>query len=72
MEYRSDYINTRIRISKEEANQAKLLAKSRDMTFQGWIGQLIRTELRRNESKEAFNDQASAQSFAKRLNRGEA
>lgn len=53
MEYRSDYINTRIRISKEEANQAKLLAKSRDMTFQGWIGQLIRTELRRNESKEA-------------------
>ena len=40
-------------ISNQEKIKAKSLAKSKGMTFQGWIGQLIRTELRRNESKEA-------------------
>ena len=32
-------------ISEDEKNSAKKLAKSKGMTFQGWIGQLIRQAL---------------------------
>jgi hypothetical protein len=39
-------------ISAKEKNEAKSLAKSKGMTFQGWLGQLIRNELIRNELKQ--------------------
>lgn len=35
--------------------QAKLLAKSKGMTFQGWIGSLIKRELAQNE-KQSINE----------------
>ncbi|MCK9329746.1 MAG: hypothetical protein M0Q94_07725 [Candidatus Cloacimonetes bacterium] len=58
------------RISASERDEAKAIAKSKGMTFQAWLGFLIKNELAKE--REAFNDQASAQSFAKRLNQGEA
>ena len=36
-------------ITKDEAKQAKEIAKSKGMTFQGWLGNVIRQELQKEE-----------------------
>ena len=35
----------KVDFSRQERDEAKRLAKSKGMTFQGWIGQLVRKEL---------------------------
>lgn len=45
----------KVRISKEEQLKAKEIAKSQGMTFQGWIGSLIKRELAQNE-KQSINE----------------
>ena len=40
-----------VQISKEEKDNAKVIAKSQGMTFQGWIGQLIKNAIK--EAREA-------------------
>ena len=42
-----------IQISRIEKERAKFIAKSQGMTFQGWLGQLIKRELALHE-KEAI------------------
>ena len=42
-------------ITQEERDKAKTLAKSRGMTFQGFIGQLIRKELETSCNAETVN-----------------
>jgi len=46
MTSKSTSISAFIAISASERDQAKSLAKSKGMTFQGWLGQLIRNELK--------------------------
>lgn len=43
-------------ISAEEKAEAKSLAKSKGMTFQGWTAQLIQKELEAARKKEAANE----------------
>lgn len=40
-----------VMLNEEEKDQAKALAKSKGMTFQGWLGQLIKRELKAAESE---------------------
>ena len=35
----------KVDFSRQERDEAKALAKSKGMTFQGWIGQLVKREL---------------------------
>ena len=56
MKYRSECINTRVRITKQESAQAKELAKSKGMTFQGWLGQLIKRELAKSQQDQLSVD----------------
>ena len=56
MKYRSECINTRIRISHEESEQAKSIARSKGMTFQGWLGQLIKRELAKSQQDQLSVD----------------
>lgn len=42
-------------ITNSEREQAKALAKSKGMTFQGWLGQLIKNALK--EEREATDEQ---------------
>lgn len=53
MRYTNDYIQVKADISPEERDDARRLAKSKGMTFQGWMGQIIKRELA--SSKEAKN-----------------
>lgn len=39
------YEKLNVLISHEERNMAKSIAKKKGMTFQGWLGQLIKREL---------------------------
>jgi hypothetical protein len=39
-------------ITEEEKAQAKLLARSSGMTFQGWIAKIIREKLNQKEANE--------------------
>ena len=43
-------------ISKEERTKANKLAKSKGMTFQGFIGQLIKNELKNAEAVNGTRD----------------
>lgn len=45
--------NIKVDFTRQERDEAKALAKSKGMTFQGFVGQLIKNALR--ESKEATN-----------------
>lgn len=45
--------NIKVDFTRQERDEAKALAKSKGMTFQGFVGQLIKNALR--ESKEAAN-----------------
>lgn len=40
----------KVSITKEERLEAKKLAKAQGMTLQGWLGQLIKTELHKGEA----------------------
>jgi len=42
-------IYTVVDISADEKNKAKVLAKSRGMSLQGFIGQLVKNELKNSE-----------------------
>lgn len=44
----------KVTISTSEKSEAKALAKSLGMTFQGWVGNLIKRELR--EAKKASEE----------------
>jgi carbamate kinase len=41
-----------VELSENEKRQAYNLAKSKGMTFQGWLGQLIQAELKAEETQE--------------------
>lgn len=41
----------RAAITKDEKDRIYKLAKSKGMTFQGWMGQLIKSELAKEESR---------------------
>ena len=43
-----EVINVKILLTKTEKLEAKLYAKSQDKTFQGWLGSLVRAELKKN------------------------
>lgn len=43
----------KVAFSKQERDAAKALAKSKGMTFQGFVGQLIKTALKEAYSQEA-------------------
>lgn len=45
LENTTESYSIRFRLSVEDRQEAKLLAKSKGMTFEGWIGQLIKREL---------------------------
>ncbi len=47
---------TKIQITSSEAKKAKNLAKSQGMTFQGWIGSLIKRELAQDERNHSSED----------------
>lgn len=50
---RDQYQKLTVMISKETRDEAKALAKSHGMSFQGWLGQLIKQELKAaREAKE--------------------
>lgn len=58
MKFEDSYHNgslVKAKISSEEKEQAKALAKSKGMTFQGWLGQLIKNALK--EEREATDEQ---------------
>lgn len=40
----------RIDISREERAEARRIAKSKGMTFQGWLGQLVKREIYNSRS----------------------
>lgn len=50
----SDLQKLTISISPDEKEQAKTLARSKGMTFQGWLGLVIRNALK--EGKEAGDE----------------
>lgn len=45
LEKTTESYSIRFRLSADDRQEAKLLAKSKGMTFEGWIGQLIKREL---------------------------
>ena len=47
------YYQTKISITPQEKNIAKSLAKSQGMTFQGWLGKIIRQEISRESQNDA-------------------
>ena len=51
----SNCTTVKINVSKEERERAKSIAKSRGMTFQGFLGQLIKNELKRSEAESDGN-----------------
>lgn len=44
------FCNCQIAISPKERGEAKRLAKSKGMTFQGWLGQLVKREIYNSRS----------------------
>jgi len=44
-----------VELSENEKKQAYNLAKSKGMTFQGFLGQLIKAELKAEETQEKVN-----------------
>lgn len=58
MSYPNDYVMQKISISKEEKNTAKIYAKKKGMTLQGWLAQLVRDEL--SKGKGGSNGQERA------------
>jgi len=51
MSYPNDYVMQKISITPKERELAKKEAKRHGMTFQGWIGQLIKNAIK--EAREA-------------------
>jgi len=46
----------KVDFTRQERDEAKALAKSKGMTFQGWLGQLVQRELKNARlEKEASN-----------------
>lgn len=48
-----------VKISPQERESAKSLAKASGMTFQGWLGQLIKRELRQASSTDGIQPSGS-------------
>lgn len=49
----------KVRITSEEKNQAKALAKSKGMTFSGWLGQLVKRELKSSSKEASYGNDAT-------------
>lgn len=49
-------INTRISISSTESKKAKKIAKDLGMTFQGWLGRLVKQAIAESEEEETKNE----------------
>lgn len=49
MKYSEQNMQIRASISLKERDEANRLARSKGMTFQGWLGQLIKRELKANQ-----------------------
>jgi len=45
MQTEKSYEQLKAAVSRDEVLEAKRMAKSKGMTFQGWLGQLIKREL---------------------------
>lgn len=43
-------------LSKDERNAAREIARSKGMTFQGWLGQLIKRELAKSQQDQLSAD----------------
>ena len=52
----SNATTVKINISRDERISARHLAKSQGMTFQGWLGLLIRRELKKAEVQNGTRD----------------
>lgn len=50
MSYPNDYVMQKISITPKERDKAKILAKQKGMTLQGFVGQLIKRELKASEA----------------------
>ena len=48
-----------ISISVKEREEAKALAKSKGMTLQGWLGQLVKRELKNSAKEISYGNDAS-------------
>lgn len=59
----------KIQISEQEAMRAKTVAKEKGMTFQGWLGQLVKRELE-IESRKGQADDGGAATSSHPLNLG--
>ena len=55
MQTEKSYEQLKAVISREEILKARRLAKSKGMTFQGWLGQLIKREINTPIQSEAVN-----------------
>lgn len=51
LEKTTESYSIRFRLSADDRQKAKLFAKSKGMTFEGWLGQLIKRELREAEKE---------------------
>ena len=56
LEKTTESYSIRFRLSAEDRQEAKLLAKSKGMTFEGWIGQLIKRELAKSQQEQLSAD----------------
>lgn len=56
MQTEKSYEQLKAAVSRDEVLEAKRMAKSKGMTFQGWLGQLIKRELSTvSKTQEASN-----------------
>ncbi len=55
MSYPIDYQIVKVSISEKEKKKAREFAKRNGMTFQGWLGNVIKKEIAREEQKDFIN-----------------
>ena len=55
MQTEKSYEQLKAAITREEILKARRVAKSKGMTFQGWLGQLIKRELEVTSASEVTN-----------------
>ena len=55
MQKEKSYEQLKAAVTREEIIKAKKVAKSKGMTFQGWLGQLIKRELEFSSAMEVTN-----------------
>lgn len=55
MQTEKSYEQLKAAITREEILKARKVAKSKGMTFQGWLGQLIKREISTSAQSEVVN-----------------